>query len=197
MFLLYRIISELINIVVKIPYCNKPDNNFKDRKEIYNYLLTIIPSKIEFSPIELEDLEIGGFDSNGFLHNLRFHQKLYQESLQMYLETGHTDCNHFYVDDKNCKEIELKINNINYGIEQMAKYCDQLTIFNDRLHKFNLSGNKNKFDVYASPKVKNSWYRFIVAYHNASLIRTGLDSNILESLRLDLLHQIRSDLNVS
>ena len=179
MFKLTWDISELINIVVKIPYCNKPDNNFKDRKEIYNYLLTIIPSKIEFSPIELEDLEIGGFDSNGFLHNLRFHQKLYQESLQMY------------------QEIELKINNINYGIEQMAKYCDQLTIFNDRLHKFNLSGNKNKFDVYASPKVKNSWYRFIVAYHNASLIRTGLDSNILESLRLDLLHQIRSDLNVS
>ena len=63
MFKLTWDISELINIVVKIPYCNKPDNNFKDRKEIYNYLLTIIPSKIEFSPIELEDLEIGGFST--------------------------------------------------------------------------------------------------------------------------------------
>lgn len=60
MFKLTWDISELINIVVKIPYCNKPDNNFKDRKEIYNYLLTIIPSKIEFSPIELEIWKLEG-----------------------------------------------------------------------------------------------------------------------------------------
>ncbi|MGN0632948.1 MAG: hypothetical protein ACI4JW_03680 [Oscillospiraceae bacterium] len=190
-------ISELISGVFKLPYCNKPDNNFEDRKEIYNYLLTIIPSKIDFSPIELYYLEIGGFDSDDFLHNLRFHQKLYQESLKMYLETGHTDCYHFYVDDKNCKEIESKINNIKYGIKQMTKYCDQLTDFSNKLHEFELSVNKNKFDIYASLKVKNSWYRFIVAYQNAGLIITGLDSNVLESLRLDLLNQIRSDLSVS
>ena len=190
-------IFKFVNVVLDLPCYNKPDNNFKDKKEIYNYLLTIIPSKIEFSPIELDFLDIGGFDSDGFLHNLRFHKKLYQESLQQYLETGHTDGKHFYVDYNNCREIALKINNINYGIEQMVKYCAQLTAFNDKLHQFDLSGNKNKFDIYASQKVKNSWCNFIVAYHNASLIITGLDSKLLESLRLDLLHQIRSDLNIS
>ena len=79
----------------------------------------------------------------------------------------------------------------------MVKYCEQLTKFNNKLREFENSEKKNKFDIYASPTVKDRWYRFIVAYHNASLIRTELDSNFLNSLRLDLLNQIRSDLIAS
>lgn len=190
-------ISEILNVVFKLPNRQKIDNIFDDKKEIYDYLSTIIPPKIDFSPIELDYLDIGGLNSDDFLHNLRFHHELYQESLEMYRRTGHTDSNHFYVDEKNHKEIETQINNIHYAIEQMVKYCEQLTKFNNKLREFENSEKKNKFDIYASPTVKDRWYRFIVAYHNASLIRTELDSNFLNSLRLDLLNQIRSDLIAS
>lgn len=190
-------ISEILNVVFKLPNRPKIDNIFGDKKEIYDYLSTIIPPQIDFSPIELDYLDIGGLNSDDFLHNLRFHHELYQESLEMYRRTGHTDSNHFYVNENNYKKIETKINNIHYAIEQMVKYCEQLTKFNIKLSEFENSEKKNKFDIYASPAVKERWYRFIVAYHNASLIRTGLDSNLLNSLQQDLINQIRLELLAS